>query len=510
MLGRRSAMEEALEVLSNGLGPFVESILEAPYSGYTNAREFVDKMQRDGNHKPFPDGSPTKWNHDRLLDIFIYYWLSLRIDLKFNNDGIDSDQIRLITTARRGWANELMFLRNKWAHQNGHLNFTDTVDFINTSEKLLDAIGKYKSALDISYILEKIEASENSVFEAFVPENPKPYRAGAIRVEQGYRISGNYTVPLRLRPKYDPTPSLLPIRLRDVYVKECESLKLQAREKAPKLWDGAAVRLNRITYEESDEAPAVTLHLGPTSWFQYMILNENIDEPVFENGDSIRDRYADEKRLYNNTGDLTWCPLSNILTILLTPITADGYGLVQYRDKNTNASMGDKWGAGVSENMCPFMDEANPNDLWKPVNHLPKNRPADWRRFNVPSNYVPAEGNTISPYLTAMRGVFEELSEELENCLGPEHYDFLNICWDLSTFQPALIGIVNTHLYRHELDAAIEGSSGKDHAEAKSFRYLRLNPGDPETAHCMRHLRWDVMASCAFLSAIQYYQAIKG
>src|SRR5437870_3520156 len=57
---------------------------------------------------------------------------------------------------------------------------------------------------------------------------------------------------------------------------------------------------------------------------------------LFENYMLTRRSYIQ----YTNGPDLRWCRLSNILTVGITPITSDGFGLIHIRNSHATSTEG--------------------------------------------------------------------------------------------------------------------------------------------------------------------------
>jgi hypothetical protein len=184
--------------------------------------------------------------------------------------------------------------------------------------------------------------------------------------------------------------------------------------------------------------------LGPVSWEEYTVLNTNLDHKL-ASGQTIRQRYAVESCVYDNDRDFRWCGLSNILAVALIPITNDGYGLVQVRNPRGVSTEGNRYTSGIAENIHRYLDEADAHSPLQRINALaiPSELATNGR---VDENYRLTEGHTLSPYLTAVRGLWEEVSEALAKEVPTSAFKFLNVTYELTTFHPMLVGIVELGL----------------------------------------------------------------
>lgn len=88
---------------------------------------------------------------------------------------------------------------------------------------------------------------------------------------------------------------------------------------------------------------------------------------------------------------------------------------------------------------------------------------------------------------------------------------FLNVGFELSKFQPVLIGVIELGLSRHEVERRIKLSPGRDHSEFLELLYLPLDHRDPDTARILRdHSKWVIGGLAAFVSAIHYWRSKAG
>jgi hypothetical protein len=325
-------------------------------------------------------------------------------------------------------------------------------------------------------------------------------------------MDGNHTVPLEINARYTHQPVEIPKRFRPVYDDWLSRERKMALEKGFSLFNGPNTRLIRGTFENTRQDPrgheqsGIMLELGPVSWFDWTVLNMFLDEPFAPRDPDLTPRavFADLQRLCDNGSDLRWCRLSNILTVNMTPISSDGYGLIQLRNKRGVSTTGGRLANGVAENIHRYLDEAPSDNLALRQNAL---QPAS--SCTVDASY--ASRGVPSPLLAAQRGLWEEISEELywatrEN-VGA--YKFLNLTMDLEFFNPHLVGVVELGLTRSETEKLVRRSPGKDKArESIAIHYLPLDAKDKETMRVLADQnRWAAIGLACVITGIQYYQS---
>jgi transcriptional regulator with XRE-family HTH domain len=332
-----------------------------------------------------------------------------------------------------------------------------------------------------------------------------------VTAQNVHLIDGNHTVPIEISARYNGEPLRVPKRFRPVYDAWLARAQRVAREKGYPFFNGPNTRLCRATREPTRQDPrgheqnGLMLELGPVSWFEWTVLNMFLDEPFSEDDASITPRavFADAERLFDEGSDLRWCRLSNILTVNMTPITSDGYGLIQLRNRGGVSTTGGRLANGVAENVHRFLDEAPADNLGLRQNGLQVGR-----RCQVDASYCP-EG-VPSPLLAAQRGLWEEVSEELfwvtREASGK--FKFLNLMMDLEFFNPHLIGVIELGLPRAQVEKLVVRSPGKDHAESTAIHYIPLDATAAETKSILLdQRRWAAIGLGCVISAIHYWQS---
>ena len=353
---------------------------------------------------------------------------------------------------------------------------------------------------------------------SFIDErNPKPIRLGDICLQNVFLMLGNHTETLDVAVRYCSEHIILPAKMGLIYDQLLQREQERARLNNFPFFNGPNTRLLGITETRQDpsrrEQRGIVLHLGPVSWFDFTVLNGFLDaDDIFfnERGNTVRGEFVDSIRLFNNPKDLRWCKLSNILTVNMTPITSDGYGLIQYRSPVGVSFTGGCFANGIAENIHRYLDEAPPQSL-----HIRSNAIATAALFAMENasepeklNYQP--GGVPSPLLTAQRGLYEEVSEDLYCKIRDEQskFKFLNLIMDMDLFTPHLVGIIELGVDRDELQKYIEASPGKDHSEAASFDYLPLDVTISKTLEFVRDKQnWAPPGLSAFITAVKYWEA---
>lgn len=348
-----------------------------------------------------------------------------------------------------------------------------------------------------------------------ITENPKPVRLGKVVLRTIYILLGNHSTPFEISVLYKHDPLRIPLKVRPYYDDFVRTLHAEAKADPMKYhnyFNGPNVRLVRATEANSRQLPTgeelrgVVLHLAPVCWDEFTVLNRQIDKELFPNEGkkTIRQLYASEEKLYAKGADLSWCQLSNILTINMTPITRDGYCLIDIRSRHGVSTGAGQLANSVHENMHRYLDDSPPGDLTQRLNPIGKAS----EHKDVDPMYSP-EG-VPSPLLTAQRGMYEEIGEELYWRFRNEsgRFKFLNIIMDLEYFNPHLVGIIETGLTKDEIQEITEGSIGKDHTEKAAVHYLKMDTNDPETMRIVSDLEhWSAAGLSAVITAIHYWEA---
>jgi transcriptional regulator with XRE-family HTH domain len=351
---------------------------------------------------------------------------------------------------------------------------------------------------------------ENALPPWAYDENQKPVRIDSTIIDEVYLSVGNHTEPIEINPRYDHDFPEIP---RDIAA-VAENLATRASDaalaKGVPYYNGPAVRLISASESANYQAPdgrevkRVVLDLAPLPWHTHMLLNGFIDDPTVFAGEelkTIRSRYGDPAQVYKYGPDLSWCQLSKIFTVLMTPITTDGYGLVQLRSKTGVGFAAGLFITGVSENMHRYADEAMGEDVARRLNPLRGDA-----RKTVDHLYRPT--GVPSPLLTAMRGVSEEVSlslgEKLEET--PDRFIFLNLIFGFSHFHPFLVGVIELPFNRAETERLMQESPGKDHGEGIPY-FLKLDRAAPETAKLISEKpRWYLPGLSAFISSLLFWE----
>lgn len=131
----RARIDKMFEVLTAGLKPFVEKHMQAAFQGY-----WPEKISEVVNY-------PIKKNSDGAV-IWDEYLLLRTID-RFWADAIS----RTLGKSERSYVNELLDVRNRWAHRDGVFSSDDTDRYLDTAKRLLTAISASTHADEIQKIL---------------------------------------------------------------------------------------------------------------------------------------------------------------------------------------------------------------------------------------------------------------------------------------------------------------------------------------------------------------------
>jgi transcriptional regulator with XRE-family HTH domain len=344
------------------------------------------------------------------------------------------------------------------------------------------------------------------------------YGAGTQTLGKVFRICGNYTKPLTVFSEYLDEKFVYPdASLSEsgaLYKELIEDSKRKAFENGGKFYNGPCARLIKFDQslsdqlEDGEEPTVITLHLGPVGWFDYTVLNTYLDYEI-KGRVSIRQRFAPSAPVLDNPYDVSWCRLSNILTVLVVPITEDGYGVLQLRSPVVSEAR-NRYISGISENMHRHWDEAAKWDLGHRINRI-LNRQERAQRGEIQpavrSNSFTPSG-VLSPLLTAQRGFYEEISEGLAQKIPLSAYTFLNLGWTFEYFHPVLIGIVVTGVTKDEFQHYANISPGSDQDEAKHFEFFKLDGDEKRTAALLANQDgWVASGLAAFMTAINYAKA---
>lgn len=114
----------ALDLLTHGLYPFVERALKEVY--HDNWIEAARRSYRETGNQALPAGSVIRWDAHSLLTAMWDHW-----------NGVFRTRLGHF---ERSLISELREFRNRWAHQ-ATFNFDDTYRFLDSTERLLTAVG---------------------------------------------------------------------------------------------------------------------------------------------------------------------------------------------------------------------------------------------------------------------------------------------------------------------------------------------------------------------------------
>lgn len=128
MMAYQDHVTRALEELTNGLIPFVESEMRAVYQQAWWSQ--VKANFRDDRHSPQTPDEPIHWDAQSLLTVMWDQWNAV-----FR---------RKLSLMERSLVGELREFRNRWAHR-GDFDFEDTYRTIDSIARLLKAVGAQQS-----------------------------------------------------------------------------------------------------------------------------------------------------------------------------------------------------------------------------------------------------------------------------------------------------------------------------------------------------------------------------
>ncbi|MGM4883090.1 DUF499 domain-containing protein [Rhizobium sp. 62_C5_N11_2] len=133
----RQHVFEGMELLPEGLIPFVEKRLESSLSGHWQ----VEVVQRVQGLKPNSQGTAIAWDQQGLLKAMMAFW----------KDAFGT----VLGHPERSYVSELLDVRNKLAH-NENFTYDDAERALDTMRRLLEAVGAGEVA-------EKISASRDTI-----------------------------------------------------------------------------------------------------------------------------------------------------------------------------------------------------------------------------------------------------------------------------------------------------------------------------------------------------------
>lgn len=367
--------------------------------------------------------------------------------------------------------------------------------------------------LDLAGVISSpaISATNEISAHSLSNSNPKPLMIGGWNVPNTFVMAGNEITPMTIAATYEPRNLALPADIREVLPSILLRDVQNSRKIGSKFWDGPNTGLHRLSFANSyqsasgEEAEVVTLELRPVGWYEFTALHTHLDEEIFPTEPkTLRQRHANSAKLFEHQTDLSFCQLSNLITVMMIPITVDGYGLIQQRSTKGGVSVNaGKLSAGVTENIHRYLDDSQFGNLWLNVNQM------DNKAAETIDNHFKPKG-VPSPYLAAKRGIFEELSTEMYRLLDSnERFKFLNVIFDTHEFHPYLVGIIELPWTVEESMRLISEFRGKDHTESKSIEALVLEQNDKRTLDILKTGAWAPGACAAFVAALKFFRATR-
>jgi len=353
------------------------------------------------------------------------------------------------------------------------------------------------------------DAEVRSMLLASIEGNPKPLAFGDAKIDELFVAVGSPSDSLEIAVRYHATPFQYPELIAPLRNELIEHARREAEATGAMFWDGPTARLLGYTDGTSDsglgyERRRLIVDAGPLSWFEFIVCNTFLDRHgLLANGSTIRKEYGKLEKLVTQPHDLAWYGLGNILQVAMTPITTDGHAIITRTRAGIIPATRGKLTCGVAENTQRWLDEAAPDDKWQAVHDIVgfSDLPPEGKR----RDYQP---RAISPYLTSLRGLKEELGfnpAELGNV--HERVKFLSLVWDLVLFHSILIGVIELPFDRLAAERRILASLGKDHSEWSDIDFLALSPNSPTTiAKIADTTDWDVGGLASVVMAIQYWE----
>ena len=343
----------------------------------------------------------------------------------------------------------------------------------------------------------------------------KPYQIAGCSAPLVHLMYGNHTSPIEVAVNYTHEPLEIPPEVQPYYGQLSGQAERKATESGAAYFDGPIARLTRFTERNARPGPTgeikgITLELGPLSWVQFNVLHTFLDSIKLGDNRTIRETLCDNERVFEHDRDFRWCKLGNFLVVPVTPITVDGFAIIQERSSRGVSIDGGKFTTGISENIHRYLDEASGDDLWSRMH--PLTSPVEVHRTgDADSTYRPK--GVPSPMLTAERGLVEEISSKLADSIRDRKraYQFLNVGFDMNGFHPVLVGIIELGLTLREVKEVVKESPGKDHSEYSRLHYPKLDPGVEETSLLLRSVeRWVPNGLAGFISALHFWAAKSG
>ena len=250
---------------------------------------------------------------------------------------------------------------------------------------------------------------------------------------------------------------------KDTWVSEARA---EASRQRRELFNGPCIRLHAFkpNVDQSDdgsERKTPILSFRPTCWFDYVASNRQLDREiqVGERISTLRAKCADETRLILSR-EIDWIPLSNILTVSLVFVTCDRWTIVGHRSNLVDNSAGTLQ-ASAAENLHRWKDEpTDPGDRWS----IPRSLADPNGIGGVTWDYEPK--SAPNPFFTALRGVREEIAQELGEAIGVDDVTFMALAWDWLAFNPHLYAMIRTGHSKRDVERILAGARAPDGWEA--------------------------------------------
>lgn len=311
-----------------------------------------------------------------------------------------------------------------------------------------DLLFREKYATEESDINERDGASSED--QAFVATCGSTfYQWNSIRA-QAVRLVGaqeeNFP-PERITVSFEQEPYLVPKELQLDRAEIIETAETRAKALDYALFNGACVRLAkyRASPRDPSEEKHLELTLGKTTWYDFIVANQRFNDPGTMQPLRPDLRITDfiDFETLSRERTVGSSQLTNILTVYVTATTSDGF-LVYSKRTGRVASHQHQLMCAVSENIHPTKD---------------------------------AVMNSLAPesfFLTAARGISEELSPKLVPVEPSKEMYLLGLDFHLHGYHPGLLFYLPLAATREEVLKAYCESLGKDfHESILLFASLR-------------------------------------
>lgn len=241
------------------------------------------------------------------------------------------------------------------------------------------------------------------------------------------------------------TPYVLPRELQHRREKILRRLTREAREQGSLFFDGPCVRLidYRASPVDSSEQKHLELQLGPMTWYDYSVANQELGQ----NGAEVL-QFVDLNEVAHD-GIIRNVQLTNILTTYATVTTNDGH-LLYSRRSGRVASHRRLLISAISENIHPVKDGVVTSGA---VDEVP------------------------APFRTVHRGLKEELSPDIAAAVPLEAITLLGLCFHFQAFHPGLLFLVTLPLSLDEVLRCCREHPGVDFMEGQLCSTLASREG---------------------------------